>query len=193
LANKIHLKKNQKEGTFLFLAEYFPQKCYESTFFFQRRKDARSLFVPINKISLKYFLLKQTIQYRIFLSAIEQYDDIKRKADKVVSEYKEARNVRDEKKQNYDAVQESRTTLFIDAFEHVKRNISKMYSDMTKSESFPNGGSATLTLESTTEPYLRGKCFFLCTKLFFFLLPTGYWNYCCCFFGQNSKIFVAFS
>lgn len=90
------------------------------------------------------------------MKAIEQYDDIKRKADKVVSEYKEARNMRDEKKHNYDAVQENRTQLFIDAFDHVKRNISKMYSDMTKSESFPNGGSATLTLESTTEPYLRG-------------------------------------
>jgi len=90
------------------------------------------------------------------MKAIDQYDDIKKKADKVQKDYKAARMQRDEKKREYDRVVSNRTQLFMEAFKHVRNCISKMYSDMTRSEDFPNGGSATLTLESTTEPYNRG-------------------------------------
>ena len=85
------------------------------------------------------------------------------------AEYKSAKGLRDQKRSKYEIIQKRRSDLFNEAFMHVQVCIGDIYSDMTRSENFPKGGSATLTLESTTEPYLRGieKNYFI---LFLFII-----------------------
>jgi structural maintenance of chromosome 1 len=46
--------------------------------------------------------------------------------------------------------------LFYDAFSHISEHIDRVYKDLTKSETFPLGGTAYLSLEDTEEPYLEG-------------------------------------
>jgi len=50
----------------------------------------------------------------------------------------------------------NRTDLFNKAFSHISDQISKVYKDLTKSSTFPLGGTAYLDVEDNDEPYLDG-------------------------------------
>lgn len=50
----------------------------------------------------------------------------------------------------------ARYKRFYDAFSHISERIDQVYKDLTKSETFPLGGTAYLSLEDSDEPYLHG-------------------------------------
>jgi structural maintenance of chromosome 1 len=49
-----------------------------------------------------------------------------------------------------------RSEKFKQAYDHIAQKIDEIYKDLTKSTSFPVGGTAYLTAENTDEPYLDG-------------------------------------
>jgi structural maintenance of chromosome 1 len=49
-----------------------------------------------------------------------------------------------------------RLEIFYKAFSHISENIDVVYKDLTKSPTFPLGGTAYLQLEDSDEPYLEG-------------------------------------
>ena len=61
-----------------------------------------------------------------------------------------------EKQAAYDAAKEARGAAFSAAFAHVQEAVSKIYSDLTKSQAHKTGGRATLFSTNDAEPYLGG-------------------------------------
>lgn len=49
-----------------------------------------------------------------------------------------------------------RYELFMQAFDHIAKNIDTIYKQLTKSHTHPIGGTAYLTLENDDEPFLHG-------------------------------------
>jgi structural maintenance of chromosome 1 len=47
-------------------------------------------------------------------------------------------------------------SLFQAAFTHISEHIDAVYKELTKTVTFPLGGTAYLTLEESHEPYLKG-------------------------------------
>lgn len=85
------------------------------------------------------------------------------KLQSVTSRYQEAEKEFDERrkavrqaKDRFHEIQGLRTEAYQEAFEHISTTIDTIYKDLTKSESFPMGGSAYLSLDNEDEPYLGG-------------------------------------
>ena len=49
-----------------------------------------------------------------------------------------------------------RYNMFNKAYEHIERKIDEIYKELTRSKTFPLGGTAYLSLEDNEEPYLHG-------------------------------------
>ena len=56
----------------------------------------------------------------------------------------------------FEAVRAKRMDHFKRAFEHINEQIGPVYRELTKTQSFPLGGQATLAVEDDDEPYLSG-------------------------------------
>lgn len=56
----------------------------------------------------------------------------------------------------FEAVRQRRMDLFNEAFAHIAEQIGPVYRELTKTPSFPLGGSASLDVEDEDEPYLSG-------------------------------------
>lgn len=57
---------------------------------------------------------------------------------------------------DFENVREKRMDLFNKAFGHISEQIGTVYRELTKTQSFPLGGSASLDVENEEEPYLDG-------------------------------------
>ncbi|CAG8553805.1 6587_t:CDS:10 [Diversispora eburnea] len=77
------------------------------------------------------------------LKAIERLDGIEQRLQDTEKEFDSARR-------------EVKYKHFHEAYDHIAENIDKIYKELTKSRSFPLGGTAYLSLEDTEEPYLDG-------------------------------------
>jgi structural maintenance of chromosome 1 len=53
-------------------------------------------------------------------------------------------------------VRDKRIELFMEAYNHISGRIDGIYKELTKSKTFPVGGSAYLSLGDEAEPYLDG-------------------------------------
>ncbi|KAM3415553.1 Structural maintenance of chromosomes protein 1 [Cercospora zeina] len=56
----------------------------------------------------------------------------------------------------FNDVRKKRSDLFNKAFQHISEQIGSVYRELTKTPSFPLGGSASLDVEDEEEPYLTG-------------------------------------
>ncbi|CAG8540450.1 3651_t:CDS:10, partial [Acaulospora colombiana] len=90
------------------------------------------------------------------LKAIERLDGIEQRLQDTEKEFDNARREAKSAKEAFNAVKQDRYKHFHEAYEHIAENIDKIYKDLTKSRSFPLGGTAYLSLEDTEEPYLDG-------------------------------------
>ncbi|KAJ1930452.1 Structural maintenance of chromosomes protein 1 [Tieghemiomyces parasiticus] len=59
-------------------------------------------------------------------------------------------------KERFQAVKQKRYDLFHRAYHHISDKIDQIYKDLTKSATFPLGGTAYLSLENNEDPYLHG-------------------------------------
>lgn len=85
------------------------------------------------------------------------------KLQNVTSRYQEAEKEFDERrkavrqaKDRFQEIKGLRAQAYQEAFEHISNIIDTIYKELTKSESFPMGGSAYLSLDNEEEPYLGG-------------------------------------
>lgn len=90
------------------------------------------------------------------LKALDQYEALQGKEKEVIERYEVARNEEKEIADKYNAVRQRRYELFMEAFDHIAKNIDKIYKQLTKSNTHPIGGTAYLTLENDDEPFLHG-------------------------------------
>ena len=71
-------------------------------------------------------------------------------------EFNDSRNVAKAATNAFEKVKKKRYELFKRAYDHIEKQISPVYKELTKTASFPLGGSASLSLEEDEEPYLHG-------------------------------------
>ncbi|KAJ3214675.1 Structural maintenance of chromosomes protein 1 [Dinochytrium kinnereticum] len=124
------LKKNQREND----SEDMDNEFQESV---------RDLTSEIEKISPN-------------MRAIEKYDDVETKLKATADEFENARREAKAARDAFNAVKQKRFQLFNDAFRHISESIDPIYKELTKSKTFPLGGTAYLSLEDSDEPYLDG-------------------------------------
>ncbi|KXL43517.1 hypothetical protein M433DRAFT_5544 [Acidomyces richmondensis BFW] len=71
-------------------------------------------------------------------------------------EWNESRTTAKKATKLFEEVKKKRQDLFNKAFNHIKDQIGPVYRELTKTQSFPLGGSASLDVEDEDEPYLSG-------------------------------------
>ncbi|ONK61894.1 uncharacterized protein A4U43_C08F34670 [Asparagus officinalis] len=90
------------------------------------------------------------------LKALDQYEALQGKEKEVIIKFEAVRKEEKEISDKYNAVRQRRYELFMEAFDHIAKNIDKIYKQLTKSHTHPIGGTAYLTLENDDEPFLHG-------------------------------------
>ncbi|PHZ08880.1 RecF/RecN/SMC protein [Rhizopus microsporus ATCC 52813] len=90
------------------------------------------------------------------LKAVDRLESVEESLKVAEDEFSVARNTAKAAKERFNMIKQKRFSLFYDAFSHISEHIDRVYKDLTKSETFPLGGTAYLSLEDTEEPYLEG-------------------------------------
>ncbi|KAF3911809.1 hypothetical protein AA313_de0207669 [Arthrobotrys entomopaga] len=88
--------------------------------------------------------------------AVERLAGVEDRLQETEKEFEKSRRDAKAAKDRFLAVKEKRTALFNKAFAHISDQIGKVYKDLTKSATFPLGGTAYLDVEDQDEPYLDG-------------------------------------
>ncbi|QSL64516.1 hypothetical protein MERGE_001817 [Pneumocystis wakefieldiae] len=90
------------------------------------------------------------------MKAIERLEGVENKLHDTEKYFDKARKETKQARDNFNAIKQKRYALFHKAYTHISEQIDQIYKDLTKSKSFPLGGTAYLSLEDTEEPYLNG-------------------------------------
>ncbi|KAK9247514.1 RecF/RecN/SMC [Lipomyces tetrasporus] len=90
------------------------------------------------------------------MKAVERLEEVEHRLDDTEKEFDKARRDAKNAKDSFNSVKEKRLDLFNRAYTHISEQIDKIYKELTKSKSFPLGGTAYLTVEDQDEPYLDG-------------------------------------
>ncbi|KAL7719581.1 Structural maintenance of chromosomes protein 1 [Entamoeba marina] len=90
------------------------------------------------------------------MKAIDQFNGIVVKLKDINDDFEQIRKDTKTASDNFLALKNQRTKLFMDAFEHISSTIDPIYKELTRSSRHPLGGTAYLSLENTDEPYLGG-------------------------------------
>ncbi|KAK9464657.1 RecF/RecN/SMC [Lipomyces arxii] len=90
------------------------------------------------------------------MKAVERLEEVEGRLDVTEKEFDKARRDAKRAKDAFNQVKEQRLNLFNQAYSHIADQIDKIYKELTKSKSFPLGGTAYLTVEDQDEPYLDG-------------------------------------
>ncbi|KTW31066.1 cohesin subunit SMC1 [Pneumocystis jirovecii RU7] len=90
------------------------------------------------------------------MKAIERLEGVESKLHDTEKDFDKARKEAKQARDNFNAIKRKRYSLFYKAYTHISEQIDQIYKDLTKSKSFPLGGTAYLSLEDTEEPYLNG-------------------------------------
>lgn len=95
-------------------------------------------------------------QMVVDVRAEERLDDATEKYHEIEKESEEARKLARETVKNFNVIRDKRIHLFMEAYNHISGHIDAIYKELTKSKTFPVGGSAYLSLGDEAEPYLDG-------------------------------------
>ncbi|KAG5366437.1 Structural maintenance of chromosomes protein 1 [Yarrowia sp. B02] len=90
------------------------------------------------------------------LKAVSRLEQVEAEGATIEAESKRERDALQELQAQFREVRDARCEKFNAAFEHISGVIDATYKELTRSEAFPLGGSATLTVEDEHEPYLEG-------------------------------------
>lgn len=88
--------------------------------------------------------------------ATERLQDAKQRLTQIDREFENIRQQARSAKEKFERVKQQRYELFDKAFKHISGRIDKIYKELTRTKSFPLGGTAYLSLEDEEEPYLDG-------------------------------------
>ncbi|OZJ06654.1 hypothetical protein BZG36_00272 [Bifiguratus adelaidae] len=90
------------------------------------------------------------------MRAVERLEGVENRLRETETDFDSARRAAKNAKEKFNDVRQRRYKLFYDAFSHIQGKIDQIYKDLTKSQAFPLGGTAYLSLEDSEEPYLDG-------------------------------------
>jgi structural maintenance of chromosome 1 len=101
------------------------------------------------------------------LRTLSKMDEVEKKLKGTAAEFENARSEAKRAKDAFEAVKKARYILiafliwnrydrFYKAYVFIADNIDKIYKELTKSKTFPLGGTAYLSLEDSDSPYLDG-------------------------------------
>ncbi|KAJ3285102.1 Structural maintenance of chromosomes protein 1 [Rhizoclosmatium sp. JEL0117] len=93
------------------------------------------------------------------MRASEKFDDVEAKLRMTAEEFENARKDAKLAKDAFTAIKHERYQKFHGAYLHISGKIDQIYKELTKSKTFPLGGTAYLSLEDSDEPYLDGVKF----------------------------------
>lgn len=88
--------------------------------------------------------------------ARDRLDEAEKKLREVDDDAEKTRSDHKKAKDDFESVKRRRYELFNRAYKHISSQIDKIYKELTKTPTFPLGGTATLSLEDEDEPYLDG-------------------------------------
>jgi structural maintenance of chromosome 1 len=90
------------------------------------------------------------------LRVLDRLDEVEKKFKETNKEFDVARSEARHAKVAFQKVKSERYRRFTEAYKFIADNIDRIYKDLTKSKTFPLGGTAYLSLEDSDEPYLDG-------------------------------------
>lgn len=90
------------------------------------------------------------------MRAVERLEGTESRLKATERDFEAARRAAKRAKDDFEEVKEKRLDLFNKAYQHIADSIGQVYKELTKSSSFPMGGSAYLDKEDEDEPYLSG-------------------------------------
>jgi len=93
------------------------------------------------------------------LKALAQYEELEVKIKELDNNFAASRKEAAAAKQRLDDVTERRKDIFLAAFKNAASVIDDIYKDLTRSETYPMGGTAHLSLENAEVPFLHGVQF----------------------------------
>ncbi|KAJ3088604.1 Structural maintenance of chromosomes protein 1 [Quaeritorhiza haematococci] len=90
------------------------------------------------------------------LKALDRLGDVENKFKETAEEFDHARRQAKEAKDRFNAIKQQRYQKFYAAYSHIAQRIDEIYKELTRSKTFPLGGTAYLSLEDSEEPYNDG-------------------------------------
>ena len=93
------------------------------------------------------------------MKAVVQYDEVQERLHAIDIEFDSTKTAAKKVSQDFASVQAKRYQLYMSAFKEVSMHIDDIYKDLTQVEGVPLGGTAYLSLEDPSEPYLHGTKF----------------------------------
>lgn len=95
------------------------------------------------------------------LKAAEMLQSVQERLKETDASFEDAKNRAQAAAAEFERIKQERADLFLAAFNHVASNVNAIYKELTKSETYPPGGTAYLDLagDNREEPYLSGILF----------------------------------
>jgi structural maintenance of chromosome 1 len=91
------------------------------------------------------------------MRATERLEVVEARLRATDAEYEDSKAAFKDAKDAFDEIKAKRYETFNKAFTHIQEQISQVYKDLTRSETYPLGGQAYLDIEEDTDkPYLSG-------------------------------------
>lgn len=90
------------------------------------------------------------------MRAVDRLDGVESRLKSTEKDFEDARKAAKASKDAFNEVKKKRYDLFNKAFGHITDQIQHVYKDLTRSSTFPLGGSAYLDIEDSDAPYLSG-------------------------------------
>lgn len=90
------------------------------------------------------------------MKATEHMTDVTEKLNEMEREAEAARERARKASSSFEQIKQKRQDRFNRCFDHVASKIQNVYMELTKSQAYPMGGTAYLSLEQQDEPYLSG-------------------------------------
>jgi len=90
------------------------------------------------------------------LRPTDHLDEIQARVTQINKDFDEARTRATEASEAFEEIRKERTERFMKCFNQIANKIDEVYKDLTKSQAYPLGGTAYLSLESQEDPFLSG-------------------------------------
>lgn len=90
------------------------------------------------------------------MRAVDRLELVESRLKSTEKDFEDARRIAKASRDAFNAIKDKRFELFNSAFTHISEQITHVYKDLTRSATYPLGGSAYLDIEDSDAPYLSG-------------------------------------
>jgi structural maintenance of chromosome 1 len=90
------------------------------------------------------------------MKAVERLEGVETRLRETESSYEASRRAAKRTRDDFEDIRDRRLELFTKAFNHIASEIGNVYKELTRSETFPLGGTAYVDMEDSDEPFASG-------------------------------------